>query len=74
MWEKLGGFFTIVIAVTGLCFISVFNPPTLVQIMCALAGSFVCLVGIVFLFAEGQILTKGLRPKEGSQRSVRPPK
>ena len=67
MWEKLGGFFIIVVAVTGLCFISVFNPPTFVQIICALVGSFVCLIGVVFLFAEGQILTKGFRLKERSQ-------
>jgi hypothetical protein len=64
MLEKLAGFVTIVIAVTGLCFISVFNPPTFVQIICALVGSLVCLVGIVFLFAEGQILTKGFRLKK----------
>jgi len=58
MWEKLGGFATIVVAVTGLALISVFQPPTFVQIICALVGSFVCLVGVVFLFAEGRILTK----------------
>ena len=56
MLEKLGGFVTIVVAVTALCLISVFNPPTFVQIICALAGSVVCLIGVVFLFAEGQIL------------------
>jgi hypothetical protein len=58
MWEKLGGFATIVVAVTGLCLISVFNPPTFVQIFCALAGSIVCLIGVVFMFAEGQILKR----------------
>ena len=56
MWEKLGGVAIIVVAVTGLALISVFQPPTFVQIICALIGSFVCLFGIVFLFAEGQIL------------------
>ena len=56
MWEKLGGFLTIVVAITGLCLISVFNPPTFVQIICAIAGSVVCLFGVVFLFAEGSIL------------------
>jgi hypothetical protein len=54
--EKLGGFVTIVVAATGLSLISVFEPPTFVQIICALAGSFVCLVGVVFAFAEGSIL------------------
>jgi len=67
MWEKLGGFFTIVIAVTLLAMTSSYQPPTWVQVILALVGSFICLVGIVFLFAEGQILTKGLRLKDGSQ-------
>jgi archaellum biogenesis protein FlaJ (TadC family) len=69
MWEKLAGLATIVVAVTGLVLISVFRPPTFVQVICALAGSFVCLVGVVFLFAEGRILTKDRRvnkaPKVG---------
>ena len=56
MLEKLGGIATIVVAVTGLALISVFQPPTFVQIICAVIGSFVCLIGVVFLFAEGQIL------------------
>ena len=64
MWEKLGGVALIVIAVTVLYLISVFRPPTFVQIICALVGSFVCLVGVVFLFAEGQILTKDRRGKK----------
>ena len=63
MLEKLGGFLTIVIAVTGLSLISVFEPPTFVQIICALAGSIVCLIGVVFLFAEGQIYTKDRKGK-----------
>ena len=63
MLEKLGGFATIVVAVAGLALISVFQPPTFVQIICALVGSFVCLVGVVFLFAEGRILTKDRRVK-----------
>lgn len=56
MWEKLGGVATIVIAVAGLALISIFEPPTFVQIICALAGSVVCLIGVVFSFAEGSIL------------------
>jgi hypothetical protein len=63
MWEKLGGFFTIVVAVAALCLISVYDPPTFVQIICALVGSVVCLFGVVFLFAEGQIL-EGRRVKK----------
>ncbi len=64
MWEKLGGVATIVVAVTVLYLISVFRPPTFVQIICALAGSIICLIGVVFLFAEGQILTKDRRVKK----------
>ena len=64
MWEKLGGLATIVVAVTALCLISVFEPPIFVQIICALVGSLVCLVGVVFLFAEGRILTKDRRVKK----------
>jgi hypothetical protein len=56
MLEKLGGFFTIVIAVTGLALISVFQPPTYVQIICAFVGSIVCLIGVVFFFSEGSII------------------
>jgi hypothetical protein len=67
MLEKLGGFVTIVVAVTGLALISVFEPPTFVQIICALVGSIVCLVGVVFCFAEGRIFTKGRRVKMASK-------
>jgi hypothetical protein len=58
MLEKLGGLVTIVVAVAALGLISYFNPPTFVQIICAFVGSIVCLIGIVFLFSEGQILKK----------------
>jgi hypothetical protein len=64
MWEKLAGAATIVVAVAGLALISIFEPPTFVQIICALAGSLVCLVGVVFTFAEGQIFTKDRRAKK----------
>jgi len=67
MWEKLGGFVIIVAAVTGLALISVFEPPTFVQIICALAGSLVCLIGVVILFAEGQLFTKERLAKVASK-------
>jgi hypothetical protein len=67
MLEKLGGFFTIVAAVAVLAMISVFNPPTFVQIIVALLGSFVCLIGVVVLFSEGQIWTKERRGKTASK-------
>jgi hypothetical protein len=56
MLEKLGGLATIVIAVTVLCVISVFDPPTYIQIICGVVGSIICLFGVVFLFAEKPIL------------------
>ena len=64
MWEKLGGLATIAVAVTVLCLISVFKPPTYVQIICALGGAIVFLLGVVFLFSEGQILTKDRKVKK----------
>ena len=64
MWEKLGGLATIIVAVTVLCLISVFEPPTYVQILCGLGGTFVFLLGVVFLFSEGQILTKDRKVKK----------
>ena len=64
MWEKLGAVVTILIAAAGLSLISIFEPPTYAQIILALAGSFVFLVGVVFLFAEERILTKHRRVKK----------
>ena len=58
MLEKLGGLVTIVVGAVGLVLVSTLKPPLFVQIICALAGSSVCLIGIVFLFAEGRIFTK----------------
>ena len=63
MLEKLGGVLTIVIAVAGLAFISAYQPPTYIQIIGALIGSVVCLVGVVFMFSEGRIFTKDRRVK-----------
>ena len=67
MLEKLVGVATILVAVTGLALISVFEPPTFVQIICALVGSFVCLVGVVFTFSEGQIWTKDRKVKKAPE-------
>jgi hypothetical protein len=64
MWEKLGGVATIVIAITVLSLIHAFDPPTFVQILCAVGGSIVCLFGIVFLFSEGRIFTKNRKVKK----------
>jgi zinc transporter ZupT len=64
MLEKLGGLVTIIVAVAALWLISIFKPPTFVQVICAFAGSIVCLIGVVFLFSEGQILTKDFKVKK----------
>ena len=64
MWEKLAGLAIIVVAVTGLALISFFRPPTYIQVLCGIGGSIVCLFGVVFLFAEGRILTKDRRVKK----------
>ena len=64
MLEKLGGLVTIVVGAVGLVLVSTLKPPLFVQIICALVGSFVCLIGIVFLFAEGRIFTKDRRVKK----------
>jgi hypothetical protein len=53
--EKLGGLVTIVVAGAVLYLVSDLKPPIFVQIICAFAGSVICLIGIVFLFAEGSI-------------------
>jgi hypothetical protein len=64
LWEKLGGAAAIAVAITVLCLISVFEPPTYVQIICGLGGSVVCLFGVVFLYAQNQILTKDRKVKK----------
>jgi hypothetical protein len=63
MLEKVGGFLTIAVAVAGLALISAYQPPTWMQIVLAFVGSIVCLIGVVFLFAEGQIFTKDRKVK-----------
>ena len=63
MLERLSGLAAIIVAVTILCLISYFEPPTYVQIICAIGGSIVCLFGVVFLFAQDQILTKHRKVK-----------
>ena len=67
MLEKLVGVATILVAVTGLALISVFEPPIFVQIVCAFAGSIVFLFGVVVLFAEGQIWTKDRKVKKAPE-------
>jgi hypothetical protein len=63
MLEKVGGFLTIVVAVAVLALISAYRPPTYVQLIGAFVGSIVCLVGVVFMFAEGRIFEKDRKVK-----------
>jgi hypothetical protein len=67
MLEKLGGFFTIVIAIAGLALVSSYQPPTWMQIILALVGSTVCLIGVVFMFAEGRIFEKDRKVKTAAK-------
>ncbi len=56
--EKLLGVGIIIISFAVLALVSYFDPPTLVQIIIAFIGSFVCLIGIVITFAEHPIWIK----------------
>jgi hypothetical protein len=56
--QKLMGVAIIAVAVAILALVSVFDPPTLVQIGIAFVGSIVCLVGIVVVFSEYPIEIK----------------
>ena len=63
LFQRLVGVAIIICAVTVLALISIFNPPTFVQIIVAIVGSVICLIGIVTAFAEEKILIKELRGK-----------
>jgi hypothetical protein len=67
--EKIVGGLIIVIAVTILYLISVFRPATFIQIICAFLGSIVCLIGVVILFAEGQILPE-LKARRAAKKAT----
>jgi hypothetical protein len=56
--QKLVGVVIIAVAVAILALVSVFDPPTLVQICIAFVGSLVCLIGIVVVFSEYPIEIK----------------
>ncbi|MHB8092449.1 MAG: hypothetical protein ACYDH8_12775 [Syntrophales bacterium] len=58
MWEKLVGLGAVVVGVTALVLLDFFVLPVFVKIIGAFVGVFICLVGFVFFFAEGQIFTK----------------
>jgi hypothetical protein len=58
--QRLGGFFTIVVAVAILAGVSTFDPPVAVQIILALLGSFVCLIGVVLAPRRPDLLGHGV--------------
>lgn len=65
MLEKMAGFAVIVVTITLLCLISLLNPSPFLQLIIGLVGSGCCLIGIVFLFAEGRLVTKDQWLKSG---------
>ena len=58
MWEKLFGVAIIGVAAVALALISIYDPPTIVQIICAFIGSVIFLMGVVIVFAEGSIIAE----------------
>lgn len=58
MLEKLGGLAVIVVSIAALCLIKILNLPVLIQIIFVFVGILFCLIGVVFLFAQGPLLTK----------------
>lgn len=67
MLEKLGAIVVIVGAFTGLWGIKTWNLPMFITVPLAFVCTIICLVGIVFLFAEGRIFTKDHRVKTASK-------
>jgi hypothetical protein len=63
MLEKLGGFVAIVATFAALWGIKMLNLPVFITALFAFVGTIICLVGIVFLFSEGTILTSARRVK-----------
>ena len=63
MLEKLGAAVVIVGTFTALWGIKTLNLPVFIIVLLAFVCTIVCLVGIVFLFSEGPILTSSRRVK-----------
>ncbi|MDO9228274.1 MAG: hypothetical protein Q7U03_01790 [Syntrophales bacterium] len=61
MVEKLGAAVVIVATVAALGVIKMLNLPVFVTALFAFVGVIICLVGIVFVFSEGTILTSARR-------------
>ncbi|MHB9098726.1 MAG: hypothetical protein ACYC5X_13000 [Syntrophales bacterium] len=63
MLEKLGAVVVIVGTFMALWVIKTLNLPVFITVPLAFVCTIICLVGIVFLFSEGPILTSSRRVK-----------
>ena len=61
MLEKLAAAVTIAGTFVALCAIKMMDLPIFITVPLAIVAVIICLVGIVFLFAEGTILTSARR-------------
>jgi hypothetical protein len=67
MLEKLGAFVVIIGTFAALYGIKTLNLPIFITVPLVIVGVIICLVGIVFLFSEGPILTSARRVKTAPQ-------
>jgi apolipoprotein N-acyltransferase len=67
MLEKIGAFFVMVATFFVLYWISELHLPLYITIFAVLVGTFTYLIGVVFLFAEGTILTSARRAKQQAE-------
>jgi hypothetical protein len=67
MLEKLGAAVVIVGTFAALYGIKTLNLPIFITVPLVIVGVIICLVGIVFLFSEGPILTSAWRVKATSR-------
>jgi ABC-type long-subunit fatty acid transport system fused permease/ATPase subunit len=63
MLEKVGAAVTIIVSFVALWTIQMMDLPIFLAIPLVFAAVIICLVGIVFLFAEGSILKEHRRQK-----------
>jgi len=67
MVEKVGSAVTIIGTIAALWGIKMLNLSVFITAPLAFVGVIICLVGIVFLFSEGPILTSSRRVKTAPQ-------
>lgn len=61
MLEKLGAAVTIIVSFVALWTIQMMDLPIFISIPLVFVAVIICLVGIVFLFSEGPVLTSARR-------------